>query len=629
MMRINTKKFKRTILFSLLAGACGSASAVSPISIGDPGITDTLFTGTVAYQGGKLGTSIASGDFNGDGVADLVMGAPGMQSPRGTGQEGLVFVYFGGSSTGVGVLPAQVSTQDGKQDALYYGVKGYISQTDPGERAGEMLAVGDVNGDNRDDLIIVAQNGHKDHHKIYIVFGAKTLSGGSLANADVVITRVRGAHVPSTWATFRVSAITTGDLNGDGYDDIVLSDRLNNRFEVLLGKATAKWPSTLDLAKDSDITYVHSKSGDSFADLVSEDYFPLQLGGDGAVAGVAVGDFNGDGNNDLVMGLPNETAAVKESGRMYLILGATGKFDPQPAPVEIDKITGVVLIDGALAGDKAGGPLALGNINGDKNATRDVDDLIIGEPVSQHGIVNSSGFGKAQVLLGRISVPAKIDLFDDAATLTLRIKRKVDEGGLADKGFYTGTAVLANDINGDGLGDITITSPGATFDSADGHKQGWVQTVYGSPAFTSKKEFFLTTDADLWTTTPVPTDPLASGYTGASITSGDFDNDGKPDMAMGAPLGSAFGTVTSGYVPLLLGVADKGGCNGTDVIVEGSFAASATPYSCEGSNSLITSGDVVVENGATVGFYSPSITLNGGFRVVTGGIFRANKQKDG
>ncbi|WP_419650561.1 hypothetical protein [Thiolapillus sp.] len=194
---------------------------------------------------------------------------------------------------------------------------------------------------------------------------------------------------------------------------------------------------------------MHSKSGDSFPDLISEDCFPLEMGGDGAVAGVAVGAFNGDANNDLVLGLPNETASVNESGRPYLILGTKGKFDPQPAPVAIDTLPDVVLIDGALAGDKAGGPLAMGNVNGDKNATHDIDDLIIGEPVSQHGIVNSSGFGKAQVLLGRASVPAKMDLFDDAATLTLRIKREVDEGGLADKGFYTGTAVLADDINGD------------------------------------------------------------------------------------------------------------------------------------------------------------------------------------
>ncbi|WP_419622658.1 FG-GAP repeat protein [Thiolapillus sp.] len=126
-------------------------------------------------------------------------------------------------------------------------MKGYISQTDNGERAGEMLAVGDLNGDTYDDLVIVAQNGHKDYHKIYIVFGSMNLTGGSLAGADVVITRTRGANVPSTWATFRVSAITTGDLDRDGYDDLVFSDRLNNRFEVLRGRSAGKWPATMDL----------------------------------------------------------------------------------------------------------------------------------------------------------------------------------------------------------------------------------------------------------------------------------------------------------------------------------------------------------------------------------------------
>ncbi|WP_419622657.1 integrin alpha [Thiolapillus sp.] len=88
---------------------------------------------------------------------------------------------------------------------------------------------------------------------------------------------------------------------------------------------------------------MHSKSGDSFSDLISEDYFPLEMGGDGAVAGVAEGDFNGDANNDLVLGLPNETASVNESGRLYLILGVKGKFDPKPVPVAMDKLPDVVL----------------------------------------------------------------------------------------------------------------------------------------------------------------------------------------------------------------------------------------------------------------------------------------------
>lgn len=620
-MKKSIKKIRPTVLFSLVALlSTGSVVAGSQVSIGDPGITDTLFTGTAAYHGGNLGQSVVSGDFNGDGITDLVLGAPGMKSPRGTGEEGLVFVYFGGSNSGIGALPDKVTTQDGKEDLLFYGVKGYVSPKH-GERAGEMLAAGDLNGDGYDDLTIVAQAGDIDHHKMYVIYGGASMVDGSLANADVIVTRSRGANVPSTWATFSVSSITSGDLNSDGYDDLVLSDRVNNRFEVLLG-SNSKWNSTLDLSTDTDITYVHSKSTDSFSDLNSDDYFPLNQGGDGAIAGVAVGNINGDGFNDLVMGLPNETATVAKSGRLYLILGTPGKFDPQPTPVEMDMIPGVVLIDGALPGDKAGGPLAMGNVNGDKNGARDISDLIIGQPVSMQGVVNSSGFGQAQVLLGRNPFPAKIDLFDDTKTSTLRIKREVDEGGFADKGFYTGTAVLATDINGDGIDDITVTSPGATFDSAKGHGHGWVQTVYGSPAFASKT-YFLATDADLWTTTPVPVDPLAGGYTGSSVTSGDYNDDGKPDLAMGAPKGHADGTVTSGYVPLLLGASGKIGCSGEFAVVEDSFASGST-YTCEGTKTLVTSGDVVVEAGATVKFYSPSITLNSGFKVVVGGVFSAN-----
>ena len=612
-MNKRTRKFRHTVLFGLMAALSGPALSMNVLNIGDPGITDVLFKGTTGVQNTRVGRSMASGDFNGDGLMDLAIGAPGMNGPRGETQRGAIFIYYGGSASGIGALPDEVPMENtepgGIEDAMLFG-------TSNDEAAGDIMVSGDFNGDGKDDLAIVAQYqqitslGTTAFTKVYVVYGHATRLSGQVALSDLGNTAGQGTIIRGTTGTptFHVSAMTTGDVIGDSADELVFSDTKNNAFYVFLGKYNISWDLDLELT-DSDITLTHSED----TNLFSTDYFPL-YNQNLAIAGVAIGDFNGDNINDLALGVPNEsieTPDVTNAGQVYVIYG--DNIQLVPGALSLDLIADVK-IHGGQELDKAGGPLAMGDFNNDN-----IQDLMIGEPMSQRGTPGTTGLGQVQVVYGSTSPAATVDLFNQA-DITLHLSGSGAVGDVGRKGFKTGQAIMAEDVNGDNIDDMTISSPYAFFSTG---QNGWVHVVHGGGSL--KTDYALDIDADQWLLTPEPTEPLAAGNMGEALAAGDFDDDGRPDLAMGAPEGSADGATNAGFVPLLFAASTKIGCSGDpDAIVESSFPANPTPYICQGTKTLVTSGDVTVEDGATVMFYSPEITLSPGFKVAQGGIFSAN-----
>lgn len=582
------KNFRRTRLaISILATLSAPAGALTTINVEDTGATDVLFTGPTAYQSGNLGDTMAKGDFNGDGLDDLALGAPGMSSPQGIVRAGNIYLFYGGGE--MNTLPAEVTTQDGLEDAMLFGAE-------TKERAGDLLAVGDFNADGKDDLVIVGQYG-VDHDgttgvtKIWVVYGQAGLSGTKAlaSTADVLIERATGPS--SSWPTFQVSAIASGDINGDGYDDLLFSDKISNEFHVILGQA-AHWSTTLDIATDTDIVIDHSLD----TNLFSTNYFPLY--NQGEIAGVAAGDLNGDGTDDLILGVPNETAgSLTNAGRVYVLLGGSGMTSGSSFSVNLDADS---VITGGCLKDKAGGPLTVANLNGDKYG-----DLIIGEPLSQRCITNSTGLGRVHALMGKGAWPGSISLFSDA-DVTLNISGNGNaETSVARIGFKTGQVVVAEDMNLDGYDDLLISSPGAFHGNGD---NGWVHLVYGGANMAAQYELDL--DADYWFETPEPVGPrLISGRMGESVAAGDFNGDGLPDLAMGAPEGLS---AISGFVPLIFDPAipaAKPSCSGANPVVSEGFSNGTSL--CEGSNSLTATS--TVSNTATVFLRAPIITLDVNF----------------
>ena len=385
------------------------------------------------------GRSVAgAGDVNGDGRADLLVGAHGAD-PLGRSNAGSTYVVFGGSS-GAPV------------DLAVLGDRGFrIDGTTASERAGWTVApAGDVNGDGRADVLVGALFG--DHNlressgSAYVVFGAS-----ATASVDLAALGDRGFRIDGAAARdFTGEAIApAGDVNGDGKGDVLVGATFadNNGREssgsayVVYGKSSA---STIDLA------------------ALGEQGIRIDgaAAGDGVGASVAAGDVNADGQRDVLVGATfADNNGRQGSGSLYVLSNVgSGTGIDLAAPGGA-----VVRIDGAAALDLAAGSVAVvGDANGDART-----DVIVGS-------AGADGNGR------RDSGSAYVVYLD--AT-----KPAVDLGALVSQGFRisgaeaedgAGTAVAGvGDVNGDSRPDVLV---GAPFADPAGHSNaGAAYVVYG------------------------------------------------------------------------------------------------------------------------------------------------------
>jgi len=244
---------------ALVVGACGRACDAD----GEP-------------DGDLAGFSLAVGELDGDGVLDIVVGAPG--DDAGGPGAGLVYLRHGG---------------DGSLTRLVGAA--------PGDAAGRAVAVGDVDDDGLDDLLVGAPGadveGEDDAGVVYLLAGP--VAGGSLAGRPALAGAQRGAR-------FGERVAVVGDVDGDGVLDLAVAAPGEDRDEMAVGGGVV-WLWYGPVAPDGDGAWAR------FA------------GSPGAHTGWAlggVGDLNGDGYADLGVGSPtSESGPAGTAGQVAVVYG--------------------------------------------------------------------------------------------------------------------------------------------------------------------------------------------------------------------------------------------------------------------------------------------------------------------
>jgi hypothetical protein len=429
-------------------------------------------------------SGIARGDFNGDGIGDLAIGVPFediAEADGGTIQDagGVNIIY--GSATGL-------NSEAGPSDQ-------FLGYAQTNGRAGTALASGDFNGDGFSDLAVGAP-------------------------FDDVPLGTTTADTPFVSSTIRDGSSNTIDFSESippAPEQKVIQDA--GRVHVFYGSASGLEPKSWESIHLGQILRNVPRSGDEFG------------------ASLAWGDFDGDGFDDLAVGIPGHNLQAGAVGVLYgSAIGFGENRLSQRRQLWTQDSTGV--LDTAEAGDRFGATLAGGEFGMSPLAS----DLAIGVPGEDLTVTVFVGrvsttrsvrdAGAVNVLYGADATALARGLSSDANQFWSQASRQVegsgdildapeddDRFGSALASFGLGGSDLAVGVPGEDVG--TITDAGA------------VNVIYYSPG-ANQLAF---SNNQIWTQdSPDIEDVAEAGDSfGFALAGGDFNGDTLKDLAIGAP----------------------------------------------------------------------------------------------
>ena len=416
-----------------------------------------------------------AGDINGDGVADLIIGAP-------VGSAGASYAVFGKSSIGNSGSIALSSLN---------GSNGFVLSLVAGQEIGwSVSGAGDINRDGVADLIIGAPfTGIAGAS--YVVFGKPGIgSSGSIALSSLngsngfVLSGVAGNDA-SGW-----SVSGAGDINGDGVADLIIGAPFTlagGTSYVVFGKPSIGSSGNLALLS------LNGKIG-----------FVLSGVGESGYSVSGAGDINGDGVADLIIGARNG------AGVSYVVFGKPGIGSS--GNITLSSLNGGngFVLPGVASSQSGTSVSGAGDVNGDG-----VADLIIGAPNT------NSNAGASYVVFGKPDIGSSGNI----TLSSLNGNNGFVLPGAASS--YNGNSVsAAGDINGDGVADLII----GAYNASSGAGASYV--VFGKPGIGSTGSITL---SSLNGGNGFVLSGVASSNSGYSVSgAGDINGDGVADLIIGA-----------------------------------------------------------------------------------------------
>jgi hypothetical protein len=375
----------------------------------------------------------AAGDINGDGIKDLLIGAsnPGNNESGTIGETYVIFGKENFDST-LNLDEQKFGFDDG---LIIYSYNKDNLNDDKNSLGYSVSDAGDINGDGIDDLIIGAPyadpNGNNSGSS-YVIYGRSEdnpftddINIFNLNSSDGFV--INGQNGDKSG--FSVSK--AGDINGDGIGDLIIGAKDGNpddkesagRSYVVFGSEDSE-----DFDSSINLSDLDGSNGFAINGISAGDNSGWSVG--------ALGDINGDGIDDIIVGANN---ANSTAGQSYVIYGNDTGFDStfELSSLESPDSQNGFIIDGAFIGDNLGHSVrGAGDVNGDG-----VNDLIIGAPFA------NSKAGAAYVLFSPSLDGTDTGTDDVTDTGT-------DDG--TDTGTDDGTDTGTNDVTDTGTNDVTV-----------------------------------------------------------------------------------------------------------------------------------------------------------------------------